>query len=118
MTFSAPGGAGAAKSKRATWDYKGRLQDVEAKMAEYMTQNVQKTNLASNLEAKGQQLMSEIEAKEQLLSQTSGQVTDLKDKIRYITVTRITALNQCLWYLLIITWVANSCSRIVFMAIH
>ena len=78
--------SGAAKSKRAAWDYKGRLQDMEAALANYMTENERTAGRVEQLEIQRQHLQGEIQVKEKITTEASEQIDELQARVRYVEV--------------------------------
>lgn len=85
----AAGGGGG--KKRPAWDLKGRLEDMEAKL-ERQTSN--RSSLISQMEEQNQRIMSlesvnnqlsgTVSMKENIVTQASQEIDDLKRKLRYI----------------------------------
>ena len=73
--------AGGGK-KRAPWDLKGRLQDMEAMMAQHMNSMNANKDRISQLESLNNQLEGTVAQKEEQTSVASQEIDDLRKRLR------------------------------------
>lgn len=72
----------AVSSKRPAWDYKGRLQDMEGALSDFVAKNEETTRQVARLMAERQELQGEIAVKTEITTKTSQEITQLETKIR------------------------------------
>ncbi|CAC5368682.1 KIFC1 [Mytilus coruscus] len=83
------GNGGGGGKKRPAWDLKGRLEDMEAKLEKQtnnreglMNQMETQNQRIQSLESMNHQLSGTVSIKENIVSQASEEITDLKRKLR------------------------------------